>query len=106
MSLFPTLSKPKFQFPANWNDKNPYSGILQITRHLNNKKSSVAPRSPLMATRASFAGIEVPVIGIDSVKWFNVSVTSTSTPPNLVAPTANARTNPVLIQQRPLCSLL
>ncbi|KAI3709094.1 hypothetical protein L2E82_38852 [Cichorium intybus] len=36
-----------------------------------------------MAARSSLAGTEVPIIGSDSVRWFNVAVpsTSTSTPP-------------------------
>ncbi|KAI3754973.1 hypothetical protein L1987_54767 [Smallanthus sonchifolius] len=33
-----------------------------------------------MAVRSSLAGMEVPIIGSDSIKWFNVSVPSTSPP--------------------------
>ncbi|KAD4179671.1 hypothetical protein E3N88_28262 [Mikania micrantha] len=35
-----------------------------------------------MAARPSLAGMEVPIIGSDSVRWFNVSVPSTTTPPS------------------------
>ncbi|XP_024959556.1 nuclear pore complex protein NUP160 isoform X1 [Cynara cardunculus var. scolymus] len=45
-----------------------------------------------MAARSSLAGIEVPIIGSDSIKWFHVSVpstsTSTSTPPSPPEPFA------------------
>ncbi|KAK9076950.1 hypothetical protein SSX86_005285 [Deinandra increscens subsp. villosa] len=40
-----------------------------------------------MAARSSLVGMEVPIIGSDSVKWFNVSVPSTTPPsPDLFAP--------------------
>ncbi|KAL7592828.1 hypothetical protein Lser_V15G33426 [Lactuca serriola] len=32
-----------------------------------------------MAARSSFAGMEVPIIGSDSIKWFNIAVPSIST---------------------------